>query len=346
MIYGLYNKDTGHVRYVGRTIQKLHRRLNEHRYNAKNESKRTTTAGNWIQKIGRDNVGIILLERSPENESKAEVWWMEYLEFLGCELVNDARFEMKICTSSGIDVTDKMKSMMGEVPDKVIAKKFDVNRNTILKHRSRLGIESWDSKIELPKECIEQLGDKPDKVLAEEFNMTRITIRRRRLERNINAFYSNKGSKIKLPKKAEEKLGKIPDGVIADRFDLTRDIVRNRRIDKDIDSINQGSNINLPEECFDKLGTKPDNELAEEYDVSSRTICERRQERDIPPFKKSQWNSNRKTGEVKWLAKNSDMTYKEIGKIYDISDANVSNIKNEKRRADVNSVKPDWFGNT
>jgi DNA-binding CsgD family transcriptional regulator len=339
MIYGLYNKDTGHVRYVGRTIQKLYRRLNSHRCDARDKTRRTTSAGKWIRKIGCDNVDIVLLERSPKNESKAEVWWMEYLEFLGCELVNDARFEMKICTSSGIDVTDEMKSMMGEVSDKVIAKKFDVSRNTILKHRSRLGINGRNLKIELSKECVEQLGEKPDSELADEFEVSKSTVRRRREEKGIDPY---KERNVNVPEECLNQLGEKADGKLAEEYGLTIEIIKKRRVEKNIDPSCDLSKVKVPVE---QLGTKPDNVLAEKYNVSSRTICERRKEHGIEAFKRQNRLSDEKVGEVKWLAKNSDMTYQEIGNQYGISDANVSNIKNEKRRADVNCVKPSWFGN-
>lgn len=339
MIYGLYNKDTGHVRYVGRTIQKLYRRLNSHRCDARDKTRRTTSAGRWIRKIGCDNVDIVLLEPSPENESKAEVWWMEYLEFLGCDLVNETRKELKVDGPEGIEITDEMKSMMGEVPDKVIAEEFDIGESTVYKHRARLGIEGWDPKIELPQECIDQLGQKPDVELAKEYDTSRATIKRRREEKNIDPY---REQNVDVPDKCLKQLGEKSDGDLAEEFGLTIEIIRRRRIKKGIDPANDLTKVEIP---VDELGTKPDRLLAEEYDVTPRTICERRQEHNIPPYKKSQWNSDEKAGEVKWLAKNSDMTYEEIGEIYDISDANVSNIKNEKRRANVDCVKPDWFGN-
>jgi hypothetical protein len=290
-------------------------------------------------KIGCENVDIVLLERSPENESKAEVWWMNYMEFLGCDLVNEVRFEMKLPTSRGIEITDEMKEMMGEVPDTVVADEYDLNYNTIFKHRTRLGIDAWDSKIDLPEECIDKLGEKPDEVLADEFDTTRATIRRRRLERGIDAFQKYK---VDVPNECLKQLGEKPDTVLAEEYGLTREIIRRRRENLDIEPVFVFDKVEIP---IEELGTEPDNVLAEKYDVSSRTICERRQEHGIPPYKESQWNSDEKTGEVKWLAINSDMTYKEIGDMYGISDANVSNIKNEKRRVDVDCVKPDWFGN-
>lgn len=340
MIYGLTNKETGKVRYVGRTSRKLNVRMNSHGTDART-GRRDSPVAKWIRKINPSSIDIILLEKDAENDAKAEVWWMEYMEFLGCNLLNEIRHELPLGDQDGIDVTSEMKEMMGSVPDTEIAEKFEISKNTVYKHRRRLEIEGWSSKIELPKECIEQLGEKPDAKLAEEFNKNRSVVRRRREERGIDPFYKFKGNgNVEFSKEAKRKLGSISDKKLAGRFGLTRTVVRNRRIDYGIDPAIDNSYVEIPVE---ELGTKPDNELAEEYDVSPRTVCERRKEHGIEAWKRQNRLSDEKVGEVKWLAINSDMTYVEIGNRYGISDANVSAIKNEKRRSNVECVKPERF---
>jgi len=274
-----------------------------------------------------------------KNGRVAELWWMEYLEFLGCSLLNTARYEMPTGDPEGIEVSDEMKQMMGKVPDKVIAEKFDDGESTVYKHRARLGISGWDPKIKLSGQCVAQFGEKPDAELADEFGVSRATIRRRRKERDIDPY---KEKNVDVPEECIKQRGEKADGKLAEEYGLSRTIICKRRIKKNIDPVFTCDKVEIP---VDELGTKPDNVLAEKYDIAPRTVCERRQEHDISPFKESQWNSDREAGEVKWLANNSDMTYKEIGEIYGISDASVSNIKNEKRRANVDCVKPDWFGN-
>lgn len=339
MIYGLTNKETGEVRYVGRTDDTLARRLNGHRSQARTERKNSRVA-KWIRQLEPENVGIVELEREAKNEAAAEVWWMDYLEFLGCDLLNVVRYELPNIGPDGIDVTDEMEEMMGTVPDRKVAEEFEVSEAVIYKYRRRFGIEGWDPKIELPKECIEQLGEKPDGELAEEFEVAEMTISRRRYEGGIDPYYRHKGpGKVELPDNAKDLLGEVSDREIAERFDVTLDIVKNRRVEKGIEPAVDLSKVEIPVE---ELGTKPDNELAEEYDVSPRTICERRKEHGVEAYKRQNRLSDERVGEVKWLATNADMTYEEIGNRYGISDANVSNIKNEKRRADVDCVKPDW----
>ena len=45
-------------------------------------------------------------------------------------------------------------------------------------------------------------------------------------------------------------------------------------------------------------------------------------------------------GEVKWLAKNSDLTHKEIGSLYEVNESLVSRIRNEKRHGEVKAKQP------
>ena len=338
MIYGLTNKETGEVRYVGRTSRSLNLRLNEHRSDARTGEKNSPLV-KWIRLINPCNVDTLVLEKSDSNDTKAEVWWVEYMEFLGFNLLNVVRREMPIRDpKDGIDVTDEMKEMMGSVPDTKIAEKFGIGESTVYKHRTRLGIEGWSSKIELPKKCIEQLGEKPDAKLAEEFGVSKMTMANRREERNIESFEKQN---VDVPEKCLTLLGKVPDTRLAERFNLTVDIVRNRRVNRGIEPAVDKSYIEIPVE---ELGTKPDNVLGEEYDVSPRTVCERRKEYGIESYMRQNWLSDEKISEVKWLAENAgDMSYEEIGNRYGISGGNVSATKYERRRANVKSVKPNWF---
>ena len=338
MIYGLTNKETDKVRYVGRTSRSLNLRLNEHKSDARTKEKDSPVA-KWIRQIDPCNVDTVVLEKSDNNDTKAEVWWVEYMEFLGFNLLNVIRREMPIRDpEDGIDITDEMKRMMGEVPDSKIAKKFGIGESTVYKHRTRLEIGGWSSKIELPKDCINQLGKKPDPKLAEEFGVSKMTIANRREERNIESFEKQN---VDVPEKCLTLLGELPDTRLAERFDLTRDIVRNRRVNREIEPAVDKSYTEIP---VKELGTKPDSKLAEKYNVSPPTIRERRKEHGIEAYMRQNWLSDEKIGEVKWLAENAgDMTYEEIGNRYGISGGNVSATKYERRRANVKSVKPNWF---
>lgn len=83
-IYALLDKK-GNVRYVGQTIQTLHRRLQGHKHDAKR--KRHHTA-NWIKK-NIDSIAIKLIKIYPRRLAKyAEYYWMKYYSCMGAKLTN------------------------------------------------------------------------------------------------------------------------------------------------------------------------------------------------------------------------------------------------------------------
>lgn len=65
LIYGLYDlRDPQHeVRYVGKTVRKLETRLAQHLTEAL-VKRRHTHCGSWIISLGRENVGILLLDQA------------------------------------------------------------------------------------------------------------------------------------------------------------------------------------------------------------------------------------------------------------------------------------------
>jgi DNA-binding CsgD family transcriptional regulator len=138
-------------------------------------------------------VDIVLLEKKPDDEEAAEVWWINYLEYLGADLVNEYRhsFGVTIEKANGWDVPEEAKEMMGEVSDSKIAEKFNVHSNTVRKHRKRLGIDSKELKIKLPDDCIKQLGEKSDAKLAKEYGVNPGVIKYRREQRGIKSKHSS-----------------------------------------------------------------------------------------------------------------------------------------------------------
>jgi len=132
MIYALINDKTDEIKYIGKTVKPLQKRLRKHIYESKNKS---NPKSSWIQKIGKENIDIIPIEKC-KNEVKAEVWWMDYLEFLGCDLVNEVRYELPNGKSSKIDFKKKEKqsiiqSYKNFTTTKKISKKFNVSESVI-----------------------------------------------------------------------------------------------------------------------------------------------------------------------------------------------------------------------
>lgn len=101
-VYGLFDPETKHLRYVGQTIHALERRLKRHIKEAQKGLK--THKCCWIRSLLTENKTpeIALLEDFPNDVSKqelddAEIYWIEQFKSLGCELTN--------CTKGGDGIT-------------------------------------------------------------------------------------------------------------------------------------------------------------------------------------------------------------------------------------------------
>lgn len=85
-VYGLFDlRDPEHeIRYVGKTLRKLEARLAQHLLEGFNPKRKHTHCGSWLASIGRDNVGIKVLERtSRKNLNACERKWISRLRPLG-----------------------------------------------------------------------------------------------------------------------------------------------------------------------------------------------------------------------------------------------------------------------
>lgn len=196
MIYALINKNTREARYVGRTGRNLRSRLHNHRYNAKTE-RCNSPKGKWIRKLGPESVEIVKLENPNKNEKEKELWWMEYLEYLGCDLLNVADYETG--SEAGKTHIGKLPKecieKMGKVSDTKLAKEYGVNRKTIRARREQREIEPYSRRYDLPDECMEQLGKKSDYELAEKYNVSYEVISRRRKEEKIQPYQPERYTK-------------------------------------------------------------------------------------------------------------------------------------------------------
>lgn len=89
-IYGLFDPDTGYCRYVGRTVLSPKRRLDSHIYGALNGKKRTPSSC-WVRTIiergSRPEIDV-LEEVTVSTMHDAEIFWISYLRFVGCHLLN------------------------------------------------------------------------------------------------------------------------------------------------------------------------------------------------------------------------------------------------------------------
>lgn len=143
MIYGLINKNTGELRYVGKTRDKLRDRLYEHIHEAITK-KEGNPKSKWMRKIGKENVEIVPLEET-ENESSDELWWMDYMRFLGCDLLNVVDYEMG--GSYGMALPEDEKDKIIEeyknpsVRVSEIKNKYDISQRSLNRLRRRRGVK-------------------------------------------------------------------------------------------------------------------------------------------------------------------------------------------------------------
>lgn len=335
MIYGLTNK-RGEVRYVGRTKRRLYKRLSGHKSAARTRRTNTPSA-KWIRRINPCNVDIILLEENSENEVKSEVWWMDYLEFLGCDLLNEIRYELPLGGPEKFQVTDEVKELMGTIPDHEVAKRFDVCANTIWKYRNKLGIEP-DGNVDVTEEMKEMMGTVSDRKVGEKFGLKQTTIGNHRRRLGIEAFGNNGG--FDVPEELIEQLGEKLDTELGEEFGFTPSVVRKNRKKRGIDPLRPGE-YEFSEEFYNMLGEKPDGEIAEKFEVHVQTVKRRREKENINRYKKPKMFNKKEAGEIKWLIENTDKIYQDIVNEYGGCLKICSKIKNEKYyKEDIESIKP------
>lgn len=81
MIYALYEEEKGIPRYVGESTSNLRKKLGVLKYGAKQENNWNSPLVRWIN---ANEIEILLLEDDGQKE-----WWVEYLKYLGCNLLNN-----------------------------------------------------------------------------------------------------------------------------------------------------------------------------------------------------------------------------------------------------------------
>ena len=90
-VYGLIDPQSQKLRYVGKTIGELNLRFNHHIWNAIH-GKSTTHKNIWIRSVLRKNLKPEIFDiETIENEQElldAEVFWIAYFKYIGCDLVN------------------------------------------------------------------------------------------------------------------------------------------------------------------------------------------------------------------------------------------------------------------
>lgn len=126
-IYGLIDPRTNQLRYVGKTKRSTSHRRYEHV--CASHLKAKSHKNHWIESLLRDGERpeSVVLEEVTESEwEEAESFWIQYMKFIGCNLVNS--------TSGG----DGVHNPSAEIREKIGAASRGKKRTFSEEHRAKL----------------------------------------------------------------------------------------------------------------------------------------------------------------------------------------------------------------
>lgn len=201
-IYGLYHPQTDTIRYVGKTVTPLRRRLSNHEYRARS-GRNKGPVGNWIRRLqarGLRPVIRALEEVRTESWQAAERRWVSQLRKEGRRLLN--RHPGGNGAHSRAALPAELQKLLGVISDARIAERAGLCRETITYHRRRAGIPaSGDrsrcggvkglephNKTVLPQMAIDMMGKVSDKTIAERTGYGKGVIRSHRVALRIPAY--------------------------------------------------------------------------------------------------------------------------------------------------------------
>lgn len=168
IIYGLFELDSGELRYIGKTIRRLNTRFNTHLSVAKSPKSKTYLS-KWIRFNNyRNNIEIRPIQElyNLNDLNEAEIYWIKHFKYLGCNLVN--------CTSGGegvigfkhnSDFKKKMSQLMYERHNKNTAHKI-VRRD----RRNKL------SEIQEQELIFNYINNISNTELAKKYKITKTTV--------------------------------------------------------------------------------------------------------------------------------------------------------------------------
>lgn len=207
-IYTLLDPRTGAIRYVGRTVQLLQNRLQQHIWKSEKEQH---ARAKWIQELARENLRpeIHLVAEVPVEYAVAhEKQWTRDLLNQGVDLLNDG-IGRGGCNhpKRKIEWTPELDALLGKIADSRIAEMLGVTRKSVVYRRQKLNREaSFDrsrnvpppdmaghNRIELPEDVIALLGQMPDHELATQAGVSKKRIMVERQARSIPSFAKRTG---------------------------------------------------------------------------------------------------------------------------------------------------------
>jgi DNA-binding CsgD family transcriptional regulator len=188
--------------YVGKTKQKIHRRLVTHWSDAK-RGKTHTPFGRWLEKQTVKPEIISLEEVLDVSEwQERERFWIKSLTKQGLKLFNTHPGGNGSHTISHRFPAEAIE-LLGKISDSRIAEMIGLTREAVRYHRTQLGVVASDDRsrikppaprpkgyrhvkrVELPEEAVKLLGRISDQKIAEQFGLSRHIVKTRRNEMGI-----------------------------------------------------------------------------------------------------------------------------------------------------------------
>lgn len=209
-IYALIDPRDGRVRYVGRTVNSLVRRLREHLYQSKRDKFKHLPRVGWLSELALVGLKptIQLLEIcSIDNYQAAEKKWIAHYRAMHDDIVNANIGGNGTLGGHFVRWTPELDAMLGKTADSMLAKQMGITRKSVSYRREQLGIAaSFDrtnnkkpppmgghNRIQFTDEVIAIFGTQPDYVIAEALGCCKTAIARRRRELGIASYAEQTG---------------------------------------------------------------------------------------------------------------------------------------------------------
>lgn len=209
-IYGLIDPRDGKIRYVGKTIQRLDYRLQQHVWTSTRRPSKRIVAG-WITELAGWGLrpSIILLEEvEPDQWREAERRWGKKIQAQNA-LTNDLnRFGNGSTRSYVARWTPALEARLGKDADAVIAEEMGITRKAVTYRRNVLRIPASYNRARnappppmgghnrsmLPDDVVGDLGRFPDHVLAKRAGVSKKAINIARRARGVASFAETTGA--------------------------------------------------------------------------------------------------------------------------------------------------------
>jgi hypothetical protein len=203
-IYGICDPETSKVVYVGRTVQTLSSRLNQHLRVSKKDNHKFAQ---YLRGLGGLKPSIRLLDSVPDFKScEAETMWINIFTHAGSVLLNSVN--PREGAHKSYTLKNKLLfSELGKEHDEVLAQKYGITRKAVAYHRVKRGIPAkeqdksklkppnmggWNKRIFSEDELF-LFGKFSDENVAKKLNTNKKTVNRIRRELNIPSYAETSG---------------------------------------------------------------------------------------------------------------------------------------------------------